>query len=879
MAEGAVVSFWAPITKVTDNDDGTVTVRGKISSEAVDFDNQIVDRGLVKRLLPKYMAGWRNVRVGHDGHWPAGKAIDAEWDQDGDAVLTARVIEPDAARLVREGVLQGFSVNIAHPKIRPDPRAKRGRIYDGDEFSEISLVDRPSNPDSRIDIIKAAGYRASNGQDLTGATPGEVSQAPYGEGPAVPTGWLSADTSRTTGGNVRDPAAGNSEDFDALGDPVLQPGHVQSNEADISVVTMDSRGAVVQVGDQQFLVPYRVESDGLIHWGEPEPMPRDPRAAPLPPGDAALQTDARKGSDVMGASVARVPEDAGEKGVWSTAEVDELPDAAFAYVAPGADHDKAKRHLPYRDRDGKIDAPHVRNALARLDQTDIPPEAKADARRKLEDAAREVGIEVSEPKKVTKVADIKEAAEKAMRESAHCVECGKRVKCVGEALKREPGAGGDHAIYRGECGHHVHRFEPKEGGKSAEGAAEEAGAPKGTEEPKGSATPTGLGPDAGSAKGNTTGERPPHTEQPERQEDDLIRRMRKALDDYTAAQAADRQGKPGAERGETAALEQLRQEVGAALGIQRQEANEPKGADPKGQDGHEPDGVRGADDEGTVEKVAAALLGRLGYTPREIAKAACGRHKEHLREAAKRLSQHIEEIPEDPLAEHRSEKGTGFGTGAPKDPANAPERNDGGPAPAEAGDWRERIREDIAEIGEFAQALDRSTEELVHGGPAKGSRLVREGSPDAPGAKPAGSGSMEFRNATESSAPARDTREIPKGAGAFGPPPYLTRAELEGLMINIGATAAEAAAKAVGAQVADVRRQVDAIAHAARPAQPPAPDARALEPSGEFAAPQAAAAEKGFRTRIGEQWNALPTDQADILLARMIQENRRRRLG
>lgn len=83
-----------------------------------------------------------------------------------------------------------------------------------------------------------------------------------------------------------------------------------------------------------------------------------------------------------------------QKAVWTQKEMDALPDSSFAYVEPGGT--KADRHLPYKDADGNIDKPHLRNALARLEQTDIPPEAKEKARTKLEAAAKEVGIDVGE---------------------------------------------------------------------------------------------------------------------------------------------------------------------------------------------------------------------------------------------------------------------------------------------------------------------------------------------------------------------------------------------------------------------------------------------------------------------------------------------------
>ena len=62
-----------------------------------------------------------------------------------------------------------------------------------------------------------------------------------------------------------------------------------------------------------------------------------------------------------------------------------LSDADFAAVWTDAEGRK-QRKLPIHD------AAHVRNALARWDQTDLPADVKAKARRKLEAKAKELGI-------------------------------------------------------------------------------------------------------------------------------------------------------------------------------------------------------------------------------------------------------------------------------------------------------------------------------------------------------------------------------------------------------------------------------------------------------------------------------------------------------
>jgi len=63
------------------------------------------------------------------------------------------------------------------------------------------------------------------------------------------------------------------------------------------------------------------------------------------------------------------------KAVWSTATINKLPDSAFLYVEKGKKDSEGKttprslRHLPYKDANGKVDLPHLRNAIARAPQT------------------------------------------------------------------------------------------------------------------------------------------------------------------------------------------------------------------------------------------------------------------------------------------------------------------------------------------------------------------------------------------------------------------------------------------------------------------------------------------------------------------------------
>lgn len=57
--------------------------------------------------------------------------------------------------------------------------------------------------------------------------------------------------------------------------------------------------------------------------------------------------------------------------VWSTKYVNDLPNSSFAVVEKGykeGDSPTTARHLPFKDKEGNVDLPHLRNALARMNQ-------------------------------------------------------------------------------------------------------------------------------------------------------------------------------------------------------------------------------------------------------------------------------------------------------------------------------------------------------------------------------------------------------------------------------------------------------------------------------------------------------------------------------
>ena len=64
--------------------------------------------------------------------------------------ITARIVDPDTVRLVKEGVLAGFSIGGKYI----ERNAKDPSIIEKIKLTEISLVDSPANKDCRIELVK-----------------------------------------------------------------------------------------------------------------------------------------------------------------------------------------------------------------------------------------------------------------------------------------------------------------------------------------------------------------------------------------------------------------------------------------------------------------------------------------------------------------------------------------------------------------------------------------------------------------------------------------------------------------------------------------------------------------------------------------------------
>ena len=80
--------------------------------------------------------------------------------------------------------------------------------------------------------------------------------------------------------------------------------------------------------------------------------------------------------------------------VWTTAYVNDLPDSSFLYIGPGGSKDsegkttpRSLRYFPVKDANGKPDAAHINNAMARVNQLDVPASTRAKLMNQLKDMA------------------------------------------------------------------------------------------------------------------------------------------------------------------------------------------------------------------------------------------------------------------------------------------------------------------------------------------------------------------------------------------------------------------------------------------------------------------------------------------------------------
>ena len=143
---------YAAIVKMDENADGTLTVYGKATDDSVDIDQQICDPVWLDRAMPEWFTTGGNIREQHS-NIAAGVAEEYEKKADGH-YIQALVVDPVSVKKVKARVLKGFSIGIKSPRVVKDNKAVNGRIIDG-QIVEVSLVDRPANPNAKLVLAKS----------------------------------------------------------------------------------------------------------------------------------------------------------------------------------------------------------------------------------------------------------------------------------------------------------------------------------------------------------------------------------------------------------------------------------------------------------------------------------------------------------------------------------------------------------------------------------------------------------------------------------------------------------------------------------------------------------------------------------------------------
>jgi len=223
--------------------DGFMYVKGLASDDTLDLDQQICDPEWLKSALPDWFA-LGNIREMHQSK-AIGKATEMEQTGSG-FVVTAKIVDEQAAKMVEEGIYTGFSIGIKNARVIKDNKAPGGRICSG-SVVELSLVDRPANPSCSIEIAKSVDGVLVKGSAVT-----EIEKA---ESPA-----LNAEAVMTEEPGVRENVLNRDEPFvcsacSGTGKKTNVEGNTQETDCDVCGGTGHQ-----PEGREEFMEPERVST-------------------------------------------------------------------------------------------------------------------------------------------------------------------------------------------------------------------------------------------------------------------------------------------------------------------------------------------------------------------------------------------------------------------------------------------------------------------------------------------------------------------------------------------------------------------------------------------------------------------------------------------
>lgn len=161
-----MIRRFAAISKVEENEDGTIQVFGIASTEGVDAQGETVTKGAMQDALPDYFThGTGPLRAMHQPI-AAGFVSKVEINAAGESEITATVVDPVEIVKVQTGVYKGFSIG---GKKLPGGYDAVTKTISKMKLTEISLVDRPANPEATITMWK--------GEDMEPTVPASAAAA------------------------------------------------------------------------------------------------------------------------------------------------------------------------------------------------------------------------------------------------------------------------------------------------------------------------------------------------------------------------------------------------------------------------------------------------------------------------------------------------------------------------------------------------------------------------------------------------------------------------------------------------------------------------------------------------------------------------------
>lgn len=215
-----MAKLYAEIAKMEAQDDGTVKVWGYASSEAVDSDGEIIAAEAMKAAIPDYMK-FGAVREMH-GSNAAGTAIEINVEDDGRTFFGAHIVDPVAVTKVKTGVYKGFSIGGS---VTARDELNKSQIT-GLKLTEISLVDRPANPDAVFTC-----YKADKPKDGEEAADKEEDDKPTDKADETP-----ADDAEKADGDSKDDKGDKDDKKDDKEDETEKSESVNLSESEIAIL-------------------------------------------------------------------------------------------------------------------------------------------------------------------------------------------------------------------------------------------------------------------------------------------------------------------------------------------------------------------------------------------------------------------------------------------------------------------------------------------------------------------------------------------------------------------------------------------------------------------------------------------------------------------